>query len=65
MRCSASRSPRFLLTLAASLTLPLHALVDWGENWGTMIRGQAIAAVPLTGKVGFGLLVIALVAVGI
>ena len=46
-------STTFLLSF---LALPGFA-DNWGENRGEMTWGEAIAAVPLTGKVGLCLLV--------
>ena len=60
MRSSCSRSQLFLLPVAASLALPLQALADWGENWGTMIWGQSAPVVPSLEGVGLGLLAMSL-----
>ena len=62
MRSSSARSPRFFLLLAGSLTLPLHALSDWGENWGTMYWRSSTAPVPGLDVLGVGLLVALLMA---
>ncbi len=62
MRSSSSRCPRFFLLLAGSLTLPLQALADWGENWGTMYWRSSTAPVPGLDVLGVGLLVALLMA---
>ena len=62
MRSSSARSPRFLLPLAFSLALPLQALADWGENWGTMYWRSSTAPVPGLDVLGVGLLVALLMA---
>ena len=53
--------PCFLF-VSIFLTLPAFA-GNWGENWGEMTWGEVIAAVPLTGKVGFLFLVFGLLGV--
>ena len=53
--------PCFLF-VSIFLTLPAFA-GNWGQNWGEMTWGEVIAAVPLTGKVGFLFLVFGLLGV--
>ena len=52
----------YFLFVSIFLTLPAFA-GNWGENWGEMTWGEMIAAVPLTGKVGFLFLVFGLLGV--
>ncbi len=62
MRCSSARFPRFFLLLAGSLALPLQALADWGENWGTMFWQSSTTPVPGLDVLGVGVLVALLMA---
>ena len=62
MRSSSSRFPRFFLLLAGNLALPLQALADWGENWGTMFWQSSTTPVPGLDVLGVGVLVALLMA---
>ncbi len=57
----ATLSVAFLIVFFA---LPAFA-GNWGENWGEMTWGEVIAAVPLTGQVGFLFLVFGLLGVAL
>ena len=52
---------RILFSLSLLLLTSLFALPalagNWGENWGTMVWGATVAAVPTMGWLGGGLLV--------
>ena len=62
-----SRHSPCVTLVAAGLMVLVSALPafagNWGENWGEMTWGELIAAVPLTGRLGFFALVFGLLCV--